>query len=67
MSASEHMFVYLFHLLFVSPLFLYIGYKGPEAPKQLFTIVMALGAIIGLYHGFKLLSIYRPKPDIKVI
>ena len=70
MSNSEHTFVYLFHILVVAPLFIYLGYKGAEAPKQLFTILIAMGVVIGLYHGYKLIAGYKQLsnvPEIKVI
>ena len=51
MSAS--LFVRIFHILFVGGLFLYVGTKRDEIPKQLFAGLAGLGVIIVLYHLYK--------------
>jgi hypothetical protein len=45
--------VYLFHILAVSPILLYVGYYGLESNKKIFPVVLALGGISTVYHGFR--------------
>lgn len=46
--------VYLFHSIAVVPLLLYVGFKGQETPPGMFGAVLGLGALAGMYHGFRL-------------
>jgi len=50
---NKHNFIYLFHILFVGPLFLYVGIKNIQTNKYLFTFIEYLGIIVILYHSFK--------------
>ena len=45
--------VYLFHILAVSPILLYVGYYGSQSNKKIFPVVLALGGISTVYHGFR--------------
>ncbi|MEK6266494.1 MAG: hypothetical protein N2B06_17250 [Clostridium sp.] len=45
--------IYLFHVAFVAPLMIYIGWKRPTDPK-LYSFLLATGIIAGLYHSSKL-------------
>jgi hypothetical protein len=51
MSAST--FVHLFHIIIVGGLFLYVGIVKTGIPSIFYPILLALGIIIILYHGFK--------------
>jgi len=51
---DKHAILSLFHLLFVVPLFLYIGFQRSEIPQWVYLTVLTIGCIIFLYHGFKL-------------
>ena len=46
--------VHLFHILIVGTLFLYVGTKKTSIPKMMFPILLGVGAIIILYHAYKL-------------
>jgi ammonia channel protein AmtB len=46
-------FVHLFHIIFVGGLFLYIGIKQKNMPLFMYNIILALGIIILVYHGYK--------------
>lgn len=50
----KDIFVHLFHILFVGGLFLYVGITKLDIPKFMYPILVTLGIIIILYHGFKL-------------
>ena len=53
-----HAVIYLFHMFFVAPLFIYLWYRGVYQGKtisnDLLNIVGLLGLIIFVYHGYKL-------------
>jgi hypothetical protein len=42
-------------LLIVVPLFLYIGFVRADTPRWLYLAVFAIGWVILVYHGFKLI------------
>lgn len=46
--------VYLFHVLAVVPVLLYVGYYGKKVNAKIFPVVMAMGLMALLYHGFRL-------------
>ena len=54
--------IYLVHMFFVAPLFLYLWYRGSYQNKKispdLLNIVGLLGVVIFVYHGYKFYSIY---------
>ena len=54
--------IYLVHMFFVAPLFIYLWYRGSYLNKKisndLLNIVGLLGVIIFIYHGYKLYSLY---------
>ena len=45
--------VYLFHIIAVSPILLYVGYYGSQSNKKIFPVVLALGGISTIYHGYR--------------
>ena len=51
MSAS--LFIHLFHILMVGGLFLYVGITRTNIPNFMYSVLLILGIIIILYHGFK--------------
>ena len=46
-------FIHLFHILLVGSLFLYVGIVKSSMPSFMYPILLTLGIIIILYHGFK--------------
>lgn len=38
------------HVLFVAPLLIYLGYSGKNTPAWVFTLVLALGVTVGVWH-----------------
>jgi len=46
----------IFHLLIIVPFLLFIGFKRADTPHWVYMAVFAMGAIILLYHGFRLFS-----------
>jgi hypothetical protein len=53
MEFDNHFWLAIIHLLFVVPLFLYVGFTRAETPRWLYLALFAIGAIILIYHGFK--------------
>jgi hypothetical protein len=50
---TSHVFVHIFHILFVGGLFLYVGINGVKIPAFIFPLLMYLGIIIIVYHSYK--------------
>lgn len=50
---SPNLFVHLFHILIVGSLFLYVGIVKTNIPNFMYYVLLVLGIIIMLYHGFK--------------
>jgi len=46
------MIIHLFHILFVGPLFLYVGIKSTSIPKIMFPFLLGLGVFLMVYHFY---------------
>lgn len=55
MEFDNHFWIAIVHLLFVVPLFLYVGFTRAETPRWLYLALLAIGVIVLVYHGFKLI------------
>ena len=59
---NYHKLIYIVHVLFVCPLLITAGYKGRQLAnndklsKSLFEFLIAVGVVVGLYHGYKLIT-----------
>ena len=51
---SYHQIVYLIHIFFVAPLFIYVGLKKDKVDKRLFEFLVVLGVVVLLHHGYRL-------------
>ena len=55
--------VYIIHMFFVAPLFLYLWYRGSyqnkKIPTDVFNLLGLLGVVIFIFHGYKLLTIMK--------
>jgi hypothetical protein len=40
-----------FHLLFVAPLLIYVGYEGPQTHDYVFKALLGLGILVAVYHA----------------
>jgi hypothetical protein len=49
-------FVHLFHIIFVSGLFFYVGVTRDRVPSLMYPFLLALGVAIVIYHGIKSFS-----------
>lgn len=50
---DNNFLIHLFHILVVGSLFLYVGIIKTNIPAFMYSVLMVLGIIIILYHGFK--------------
>ena len=53
---DKHLIVVLFHLFFVSALFLWVGFNRAATPDWLYNVLFAMGIVVLFYHGFKAIS-----------
>jgi hypothetical protein len=51
--SADHLGLHLFHLLGVVPFFFYVAIVRSALPMGIFMFLIALGAILVLYHGYK--------------
>lgn len=54
MEFDSHFWLAIIHLAFVVPLFLYVGFTRSETPRWLYMALFAIGVVILVYHGFRL-------------
>ena len=55
MKFDQHFVLSVFHLLFIAPLFLYIGFQRSAVPEWVYLALFAIGCVVFLYHGVKLI------------
>jgi hypothetical protein len=53
---TDYSYVYWMHILFVGPLFVYIGYNKTEVSDTVFNFLIILGIVVSIYHSYKLLK-----------
>jgi len=51
---SYHEYIYLIHIIFIAPLFIYVGYMKNKTNITLFNVMLILGIVTFLYHLHKL-------------
>ncbi len=49
---DSHRLTYIFHLVFVAPLFLWVGLQRDAVPEFVYVILGVLAAGIAMYHGY---------------
>ncbi len=54
MELDNHFWLAIIHLVFVVPLFLYVGFVRAETPQWLYLLLIVLGVVIALYHGMRM-------------
>ncbi len=48
-----HTLINLFHILFVAPLFLWVGSQRDAVPQHFYWILFGLGMVVLVYHAYK--------------
>lgn len=64
---SYHELIYLVHVLFVGPLLVYVGYYKGKVDSKILDGVAVLGAIVIVYHGYKLFLSRRTASQVVVV
>ena len=54
MKLGEEQIVHLLHVLIVGALFLYVGIRREKIPSFLFPVLLGLGAVVIVYHLYKI-------------
>jgi hypothetical protein len=54
MEFDKHFVLSMFHILFIVPFFLFVGFQRAATPNWVYSTLMAVGAVILFYHGYKL-------------
>ena len=58
---ENYSYIYLLHILFVGPLFIYLGIAKQNVPDIVFNGLIVMGIFVSLYHGYKLYNFYQMK------
>ena len=64
---DQHFVLSLFHLLIIVPLFLYVGVYRASTHPWVYKALLALGAILLLFHGSKFVSRLSSRSDYAYI
>jgi hypothetical protein len=67
MGMDKHFALSLFHLLIIVPFFLYVGVYRAATHPWVYKALMALGAILLLFHGSKLAARLAVRSDYAYI
>ena len=59
MEYDKHMILSIFHIIFIVPLFLYIGVLRSTIPDWLYNVVLVFGIIVFAYHAMRLVTRLR--------
>ena len=55
MELDSHFWLAVLHLLLIVPLFLFVGFQRADTPHWLYLALFAIGAVVLVYHGIKLI------------
>jgi hypothetical protein len=58
---QDYSYVYWMHILFVGPLFIYLGLMKKDVPDVVFNSVLVMGVIVIIYHSYKLYTYLQNK------
>lgn len=61
MSATGHILLSAFHVLFVAPFFLYVAFLRGQLVPWIFTVLLSLGGFILVYHAYKAMIKWQAK------
>jgi hypothetical protein len=50
---DAHLLIAIFHILFVVPLFLYVGFQRAACPEWLYNVLYGVGLLLLVFHGYK--------------
>jgi len=64
MELDNHFWLAIMHLIFVAPLFLYVGFTRAETPQWVYLSLFTIGWVILVYHGFKLVLRLKSRSNL---
>jgi hypothetical protein len=50
---DTHLLLAIFHLAFIAPLFLYVGFQRAATPDWLYHVLFGVGLLVLVYHAMK--------------
>lgn len=56
---NTHVALSLFHILLIAPFFFYVAFQRSALPQAVYYILLGLGLLLILYHGFKAVARLR--------
>lgn len=56
MEFDKHFILSTFHILLIVPFLLYVGFVRAATPDWVYLSLFAIGIVILLYHGFRLIT-----------
>lgn len=56
---NPHAAISLFHILAIVPFFLYVGFQRAANPTPIYYILLGLGLLLLIYHGYKTIARLR--------
>ena len=59
-----HLLIAVFHVAFVVPLFLWVGFNRAATPEWAYTFLTGLGILVFLYHGYKAVGRWFAKSPV---
>jgi|LauGreDrversion4_2_1035121.scaffolds.fasta_scaffold195009_3 hypothetical protein len=51
-----HMILSLFHIVFVVPLLLFVGFQRSDTPPWVYASLLSIGAVVVAYHGARVVQ-----------
>jgi len=58
---KDYSWVYWLHILFVGPLFIYVGLTKQNVSDAVFNFLVVLGVVVVIYHSYKLYKYKNPQ------
>jgi hypothetical protein len=58
---DAHLLVAIFHLVFVVPLFLFVGFQRAATPDWLYYVLFGVGLLVLVYHSMKAFARWTAK------
>lgn len=55
-TLDAHMILSLFHLVFVVPLLLFVGFQRSDTPRWVYLSLLSIGLLVLLYHAVRLIQ-----------
>jgi hypothetical protein len=59
--ASNLFYIHLIHIIIIGSLLLYVGIKGKTMPQFMYHILLVIGILILVAHGYSVISKYGQK------